>query len=299
MLNDYQLAGKVVIVDKMTYAADLQNLSEGPLKKFTIVKADICDSAAMDKVFEEYKPDYVVNFAAESHVDRSIESSTEFVMSNVVGVQVLLDVSRKVGVKRFLQVSTDEVYGDLGLNERPSQETDLLRPSSPYSATKAAADLLVMAYGRTHGMDVVVTRCSNNYGPRQFPEKLIPLAIKRLMAGKKVPVYGTGENVRDWIHVEDHCQGIWLALSQGHKRQVYNFGGGVQVKNIDLVRSLVRMFGKTEEEGIEFVKDRAGHDFRYDINYWKATAELRWKPYVEFEEGLKRTVSWYRNVLTL
>ena len=296
MLNDYQLVKNVVIVDKMTYAANLKNLEEGPLKKYAIVKADICDSVAMEKTFYEYKPDYVVNFAAESHVDRSIASSTEFVMSNVVGVQVLLDASRKFGVKRFCQISTDEVYGDLGMNERPSVEMDLLRPSSPYSATKAAADLLVLAYGRTHGMDVVITRCSNNYGPRQYSEKLIPLAIKRLMEGKKIPVYGTGANIRDWIHVDDHCRGIWLALTKGGQRQVYNFGGKNQIKNIDLVSSLTRMFGlRADWEGIEFVTDRAGHDFRYDINAWKAGAELGWKPEINFEEGLKGTVHWYRN----
>ena len=297
LLNDFGLIKNVVIVDRMTYAANLKNLAEGPLKKFEVIKADICDSVAMDRVFEYHKPDYVVNFAAESHVDRSIASSTEFVMSNVVGVQVLLDASRKFGVKRFLQVSTDEVYGDLGFNELPSTETDLLRPSSPYSATKAAADLLVLAYGRTHGMDVVITRCSNNYGPRQYPEKLIPLAIKRLKEGKKVPVYGKGENIRDWIHVNDHCRGIWLALTKGGRNQIYNFGGKTQVKNIDLVRSLVKMFGLTADwEGIEFVEDRAGHDLRYDINCWKASAELGWKPEIGFEEGLKGTVHWYRNV---
>ena len=295
MLNEIGFIGKIIVVDKMTYAASVDNLGD-LVKRVEICPADISNEEKMRDVFEHCRPTWVVNFAAESHVDRSIVSSKEFVMSNVVGVQVLLDVARKFGVKRFLQVSTDEVYGDLGMNDSPSREMDILKPSSPYSATKAAADLLVMAYGRTHGMDVVITRCSNNYGARQYPEKLIPLAIKRLMSGKKVPVYGKGDNIRDWIHVSDHCRGIWKALIVGNKQQVYNFGGDNQVRNIDLVKMLVQMMGRTEEDGIEYVTDRAGHDYRYDIDFRRAVKELGWKPEIKFEDGLKDTVKWYQSM---
>lgn len=289
MLCGLGLAEKVVVVDKMTYAADKRNLKGC---KVALVVGDVVEETAMDRLFAIHKPEFVVNFAAESHVDRSIASAGPFVRSNVVGVQVLLDASRRHKVGRFLQVSTDEVYGSLDSFSLASRENNNLAPSSPYSASKAAADLLALAYVRTYGMDVVVTRCSNNFGPRQYPEKLIPLAIRRLAEGKKVPVYGKGENVRDWIYVDDHCRGIWAALKRGEAGEVYNFGGGNQVRNIDLVKMLVRMMGKGKDS-IEFVADRPGHDFRYDMNFTKAKSLLGWVPEVGFEEGLMRTVAWY------
>lgn len=284
---------KIVVMDKMTYAADKANLGEELMDKIDLYEGDIADLDFVLDAMLTIKPDYVVNFAAESHVDRSIVSSSEFVMSNVVGVQVLLDVCRKVGVKRFLQVSTDEVYGDLGPLQRPSVETDPLKPSSPYSASKAAADLLVLAYARTHGMDVVITRCSNNYGPRQYAEKLIPLAIKRLQQGLPVPVYGNGSQIRDWIHVSDHCKGILAALTKGKAGEIYNFGGDTQVRNIDLIRMLIRLIGVPEEGSIKFVADRSGHDTRYAIDCRNAKFNLAWKPVVSFEWGLEKTVQWY------
>lgn len=290
MLGKMGMGGRTVVVDNMTYAADKENLNGSGVS--LIVEADIADEMAIERVLSLHRPEFIVNFAAESHVDRSITSAGPFVRSNVVGVQVLLDASKRHGVGRFLQVSTDEVYGDLGPQARPSKECDNLRPSSPYSASKAAADLLALSYVRTYGMDVVVTRCSNNYGPRQYPEKLIPLAIRRLAEGKKVPVYGTGENVRDWIYVDDHCKGIWAALTKGRKGEVYNFGGANQVRNIDLVRTLLVLMMKSVEQ-VEFVTDRPGHDTRYDIDFRKAANELGWSPEVAFDAGLKRTVEWY------
>ena len=284
--------GKVVIVDKMTYAANSDNLGD-LLDKIEVWPVDIAATVAIREVFQTCRPDWVVNFADESRVDRSIESASEFVQSNVVGVQVLLDTARKYGVKRFVQVSTDEVYGDLGMMAKPFVEKDCLNPSSPYSASKAAADHLALAYVKTYGMDVVVTRCSNNYGPRQHQEKLIPLAIHRLKNGWKVPVCGKGENIRDWIHVNDHCRGIWDALTKGRKGEVYNFGGNNQVLNIVLVKMLVKLMGKTEEEGIGYVEDRPGYDLRRDIDFTKASRELGWFPNIPFEYGLKETVKWY------
>ena len=285
--------GQVVNMDMLTYAGNLKNIESivGPLDLVDL-GGDIADELDVEDAFQIYKPDYVVNFAAETHVDRSIVSAAPFVRSNVVGVQMLLDASMKYGVKRFCQISTDEVYGDLNPNDTPSKETDHLKPSSPYSATKAAADLLVLAYHRTHKMDVVITRCSNNFGPRQYPEKLIPLAIRKLMNGEKIPVYGNGENVRDWIYVDDHCRGIWNVLQNGKSGEIYNFGGGNQVRNIDLVKMLVKLMGK-DESSIEFVTDRPGHDFRYDMDFSKATKELGWRPEKTFEEGLRETVAWY------
>jgi dTDP-glucose 4,6-dehydratase len=291
MLSQNGWAGKVVNVDKMTYAADQKNL-DGLKLDCCFWCGDVADEMEMARVFDQFKPELVVNFAAESHVDRSIQSAAPFVRSNVVGVQVLLDEARRSGVKRFLQVSTDEVYGSLAMEDPASVETDMICPSSPYSASKAAADLLVLAYHRTHKMDVVVTRCSNNYGPRQYPEKLIPLALKRLAEGGKVPVYGQGLNVRDWIYVEDHCRGIWEALMNGVAGEVYNFGGGNQVRNIALVRMLLELTGKGEE-CIEYVADRPGHDLRYDMDFSRASRELGWYPTIPFEFGMKKTVEWY------
>jgi dTDP-glucose 4,6-dehydratase len=285
--------GKIIIADKMTYAARRANLSMEIGKSVKIFKVDIANAGGIDWIFETYPPALVVNFAAESHVDRSIVSSAEFVMSNIVGVQVLLDACRKHGVERFLQVSTDEVYGDLSMEDAPSREGDILKPSSPYSASKAAADLLVLSYARTHKMDVVITRCSNNYGSRQYPEKLIPLAISKIKAGLKVPVYGTGTNIRDWIYVWDHCNGVWLALQQGKSGEVYNFGGGTQIRNIDLIRELAKLMGKELDDVVEYVADRPGHDCRYAIDFSKARESLGWEPRTRIEDGLHETVRWY------
>lgn len=296
MLADMGYDGDTVILDKMTYAADRKNIPFELLKKIEVCCVDIADAVSIRAMFRLYRPTLVANFAAESHVDRSIASSAEFVRSNVVGVQVLLDAAREFGVKRFCQIGTDEVYGDLGATSLPSKEGDMLCPSSPYSASKAAADLLVLSYVRTHGMDAVITRCSNNFGPRQYPEKLIPLAIKKLLSGGKVPVYGKGENVRDWIHVSDHCKGIWAALTKGRKGEIYNFGGGNQTSNITLVKQLVGMTGRKEEDAIEYVTDRAGHDFRYDIDFSKAQFELFWSPLKRFSQGLEETVEWYKEL---
>ena len=291
MLSDIKHDGFVVNVDCMTYAANPENI-RGLCLDYKTEVANIADADAMDKVFEKYHPGIVVNFAAESHVDRSIVGAVPFVTSNIMGTTVLLDAAKKHKVGRFLQVSTDEVYGDLTEYERPSVETDHLKPSSPYSASKAAADLMVLAYHRTHKMDVVITRCSNNYGPRQYPEKLIPLAIKRVKEGKKMPVYGQGANIRDWIYVDDHCRGIWLALLQSVPGEIYNFGGANQIRNIEVVRTLLGLMGKGEE-CIEYVTDRPGHDFRYDMDFSKASRQLGWYPNMSFEAGMKKTVEWY------
>lgn len=291
MLSRCGYQGHIVNVDKETYAANKANLA-GINLDMSNYQIDIADAPAIDGVFAKHKPDLVVNFAAESHVDRSILSSSPFMHSNILGVQVLLDACRSHNVKRFLQISTDEVYGDLPPDALPSREDDKIKPSSPYSASKASADLVVLAYHRTHNMDVVITRCSNNYGPRQFPEKLIPLAIRKIQKGEKIPVYGKGDNIRDWIHVDDHCEGIWHALRLGRAGEIYNFGGNNQICNIDLVRTLLKFAGKGDD-GIEFVTNRLGHDFRYDIDFGKATAELAWVPTIPFSTGIKQTWDWY------
>ena len=284
--------GRIVNVDAMTYAAQESNFDGLALGDYELYKEDISDHKAMDRVFNDEKPDVVVNFAAESHVDRSIESSVVFVMSNIVGVQVLLDMAVKYGLDRFVQISTDEVYGDLGWEGKSSVETDVLKPSSPYSASKAAAEHMVNAYVRTHGLDAVITRCSNNYGPRQYPEKLVPVVIRKAEAGEKVPVYGDGENVRDWIHVMDHCRGIWKAAIEGESGETYNFGGENEVRNIDLVDMILGIVGSGE---IEFVKDRPGHDLRYSVDCTKSEAVFGWRPLIDFNEGMQETVEWYKS----
>jgi len=286
-LHDIGFKGRIVNVDKMTYAADERNLLGVQQDSYPV---DIADASAMEDIFAEVKPDAIVNFAAESHVDRSIDSSAPFVMTNVLGTQVLLDMAVKHGVSRFLQVSTDEVYGDLELDAPRSVETDVICPSSPYSASKAAADHFVMAYARTHGLNTVITRCSNNYGPRQYPEKLIPVVITKAAAGDKIPVYARGENIRDWIHVDDHCKAIWLALTKGGTGEVYNIGGDSERRNIEVVRGIMEIVGGGT---IEFVGDRPGHDFRYAIDHSKATRELGWEPEAIFEVDLEKTVLWY------
>lgn len=286
---------RIVCLDKLTYAGNLSTL-EPVLQQdnFRFVKADICDRQAVDKLFQEEKPDIVVNFAAESHVDRSIENPGIFLETNIMGTAVLMDACRKYGIKRYHQVSTDEVYGDLPL-DRPdlffTEETPL-HTSSPYSSSKASADLLVMAYYRTYGLPVTISRCSNNYGPYHFPEKLIPLMIANALADKPLPVYGNGENVRDWLYVEDHCRAIDLIIHNGKVGEVYNVGGHNEKRNIDIVRIICQELGKPESL-IVHVEDRKGHDRRYAIDPAKIHRELGWLPETKFEDGIKKTIKWY------
>ncbi len=285
----------IVVLDALTYAGNLETLKDVmDLPRFSFVRGDIADKEAVYSLFEQEKPDVVVNFAAESHVDRSIEEPGLFLRSNILGTQVLMDASRKYGVKRFHQVSTDEVYGDLPL-DRPelffTEETPI-HTSSPYSASKAAADLLVLAYHRTYGLPATISRCSNNYGPYHFPEKLIPLMIARALANESLPVYGKGENVRDWLYVEDHCAAIDRIIHDGREGEVYNIGGHNEHTNLEVVKTILRELGKPESL-IAFVRDRAGHDLRYAIDPAKMMAELGWRPTTGFDEGIKRTVKWY------
>lgn len=286
---------RIVCLDKLTYAGNLSTL-EPVLQQdnFRFVKADICDRQAVDKLFQEEKPDIVVNFAAESHVDRSIENPGIFLETNIMGTAVLMDACRKYGIQRYHQVSTDEVYGDLPL-DRPdlffTEETPL-HTSSPYSSSKASADLLVMAYYRTYGLPVTISRCSNNYGPYHFPEKLIPLMIANALADKPLPVYGNGENVRDWLYVEEHCRAIDLIIHNGKVGEVYNVGGHNEKRNIDIVRIICQELGKPESL-IVHVEDRKGHDRRYAIDPAKIHRELGWLPENKFEDGIKKTIKWY------
>ncbi len=288
---DYDL----ICVDKLTYAGNMETLA--PVMgqpRFQFVRADIADRAAMYALFEAEKPDVVVNFAAESHVDRSIEDPAVFLQTNVLGTQVLLDASRKTGVRRYHQVSTDEVYGDLPL-DRPDlffTEQTPLRASSPYSASKAGADLLCGAYQRTYDMPITISRCSNNYGPYQFPEKMIPLMIANALEGKPLPVYGDGLNVRDWLYVEDHCAAIDLILEKGRVGQVYNIGGHNEKHNIDIVKAVLHILDKPESL-ITHVTDRKGHDRRYAIDPTFIHDQLGWLPQTKFEDGIARTVRWY------
>ena len=286
---------RIVCLDKLTYAGNLSTL-EPVLQQdnFRFVKADICDRQAVDKLFQEEKPDIVVNFAAESHVDRSIENPGIFLETNIMGTAVLMDTCRKYGIQRYHQVSTDEVYGDLPL-DRPdlffTEETPL-HTSSPYSSSKASADLLVMAYYRTYGLPVTISRCSNNYGPYHFLEKLIPLMIANALADNPLPVYGNGENVRDWLYVEDHCRAIDLIIHNGKVGEVYNVGGHNEKRNIDIVRIICQELGKPESL-IVHVEDRKGHDRRYAIDPAKIHRELGWLPETKFEDGIKKTIKWY------
>ena len=282
----------VINLDALTYAGNLENLDdivEGPAYRF--VKGDIRRTDDVRKCFSHGAIDAVVNFAAESHVDRSITGPALFVETNVAGTGVLLDAAREFGVKKFVQVSTDEVYGSLGATGLFSESTPL-HPNSPYSASKASADLLALSYHHTFGLPVVVTRCSNNYGPYQFPEKLIPLMIANAIDGKPLPVYGDGLNVRDWLFVRDHCAAIDRVLHDGRPGESYNIGGNAERTNIEIVRLLLKALGKSDDL-IRFVKDRPGHDRRYAIDASKIHAELGWKPTVTFEEGIRSTVEWY------
>ena len=284
---------ELICVDKLTYAGRVDNLS-GVLDKISFVKEDISDREAMFSLFERERPDYVVNFAAESHVDRSIDEPEIFLKSNVLGTQVLLDASKKYAVKRFHQISTDEVYGDLPLDRKDLlfTEKSLLKPSSPYSASKASSDLLALSYHRTFGLDVTISRCSNNYGPNQHKEKLIPLVIANAREKKPIPVYGKGENVRDWIYVLDHCEAIDLILHRGRSGEIYNVGGSCEKRNIDIIKMILSELNESEEL-ITFVKDRPGHDLRYAIDSTKIKNELGWTPKTDFSDGLKKTIRHY------
>ena len=288
-------AGRIICVDKLTYAGNLETLEAAMEKKnFKFIRADIADRQAVYRIFEQEKPDIVVNFAAESHVDRSIENPEIFLQTNVIGTSVLLDACRRYGIDRYHQVSTDEVYGDLPL-DRPdlffTEETNL-KTSSPYSASKAGADLLVMAYHRTYKIPTTISRCSNNYGPYHFPEKLIPLMIANALADKPLPVYGEGLNVRDWLYVEDHCKAIDLILQHGRVGEVYNIGGHNEMGNIDIVKLICKTLGKPESL-ITYVQDRKGHDRRYAIDPAKIHGELGWLPETKFADGIKKTIEWY------
>ena len=288
-------SNRIICVDKLTYAGNLETLEAAMEKKnFKFIRADIADRQAVYRIFEQEKPDIVVNFAAESHVDRSIENSEIFLQANVIGTSVLLDACRRYGIDRYHQVSTDEVYGDLPLDNPDlffTEETNL-KTSSPYSASKAGADLLVMAYHRTYKIPTTISRCSNNYGPYHFPEKLIPLMIINALSDKKLPVYGDGKNVRDWLYVEDHCRAIDLILQKGRVGEVYNIGGHNERANIDVVKTILKELGKPEDL-IEHVTDRKGHDRRYAIDPTKIHTELGWEPETKFEDGIKKTVKWY------
>lgn len=296
MVNKYP-EDMIVNLDLLTYAGNLETLKPVENKSnYKFVKGDIADRKFVFDLFEKEKFDAVVNFAAESHVDRSIENPEIFVITNVLGTTTLLDASKEFGVKRYHQVSTDEVYGDLPL-DRPDlffTETTPLHTSSPYSSSKASADLFVLAYHRTFGLPVTVSRCSNNYGPYHFPEKLIPLMISRALADEELPVYGTGENVRDWLHVEDHCAAIDLILRNGRIGEVYNVGGHNERTNLEVVKTILKALNKPESL-IKYVKDRPGHDMRYAIDPTKLETELGWKPKYNFDTGIQQTIEWYLN----
>lgn len=285
----------IICLDKLTYAGNLSTLKDIlDAPNFKFVKADICDRKAVYDLFKDEKPDVVVNFAAESHVDRSIEDPSIFLKTNILGTSVLMDACRKYGIERYHQVSTDEVYGDLPL-DRPdllfTEETPI-HTSSPYSSSKASADLLVLAYHRTYGLPVTISRCSNNYGPYHFPEKLIPLMIINALHDEKLPVYGDGKNVRDWLYVEDHCRAIDLIIHKGTVGEVYNVGGHNEMANIDIVKLICQALGKPESL-IEHVTDRKGHDRRYAIDPAKIHNELGWLPETKFADGIKKTIDWY------
>ncbi len=290
--GDFQEISSVQVLDKLTYAGVMENLKDvSTIPRYDFSQGDICDPFIVNELLQEV--DAVINFAAESHVDRSISGAADFVQTNIVGVQVLLDAIKASGKQiRFLQVSTDEVYGSI--KEGSWTEEWPLQPNSPYSASKASGELLARSYNRTHGLDIVITRCSNNYGTHHFPEKLIPLFISNLIEGKKVPVYGTGENIRDWLHVDDHCRGIYSVLMNGRSGEVYNIGGGRELTNNEITSLILNAMG-ADESSIEYVEDRKGHDLRYSVDWTKINRELGYEPQVEFEDGLRETIQWYRN----
>lgn len=284
---------KIVNLDALTYAGNLENLKDlesNPNYKF--VRGDICDEKLVDELVKDV--DVIVHFAAESHVDRSILGSEEFVRTNVEGTRVLLEAAKNNGGKRFHHVSTDEVFGSLGKGDAAFSEKTPYDPRSPYSASKAASDHLVRAYFHTHNLPITISNCSNNYGPYQFPEKLIPLFVTNLIEGKKIPVYGKGDNIRDWIHVDDHNRGVDLILKKGKIGETYCLGGNSEKTNLEITHKILELMGKGDEM-IEYVQDRKGHDKRYAIDFSRAKKELGWEPQISFEEGLKKTVEWYRN----
>lgn len=287
---------EVVVLDKLTYAGNLRNLEgfishddDPPAHKCKFIRGDIADASIVKMAMDG--ADAVVHFAAESHVDRSILDPQEFVRTNVLGTLILLQVGKEVSIKKFIQVSTDEVYGSLGEEGKFSEETPLA-PNSPYSASKASADLLVRSFFKTYGFPAVITRCSNNYGPYQFPEKVIPLFIANAIEDKPLPLYGDGGNIRDWIYVEDHCRALLTVLEKGKAGEVYNIGGEAEITNLELTRTILKLLGKPESL-IKFVKDRPGHDRRYAMDISKIKRELGWSPQCSFEEGLERTIKWY------
>jgi dTDP-glucose 4,6-dehydratase len=297
MLRGRDEAVRIIALDKLTYAGNLANISDlidG--KRLIFVLGDICDRRLMDELWKRHEVRQVVHFAAESHVDRSLLDSGPFLQTNVIGTQVLLDVARANNVEKFVQVSTDEVYGSLP-EDKPqikfTEETPL-SPNSPYSASKASADCLVRAYHHTFGFPAMITRCSNNYGPYQFPEKVMPLFVTNLIEGKKVPLYGDGMNVRDWIYVEDHCEAVWTVLNKGRAGEVYNIGGNSEVTNKRLTETILRLMGKKWDESVTYVKDRPGHDRRYAIDAGKMERELAWKPKYVFERAIAETIEWYQ-----
>jgi dTDP-glucose 4,6-dehydratase len=279
----------VTVLDKLTYAGTLSNLAMLPKNSFEFIKGDISDAELIDQLTKRH--DAIVNFAAESHVDRSITGARDFIETNVLGTQNLLDASRRNGIKTFVQVSTDEVYGTI--SEGSWTEEFPLLPNSPYSASKASADLIARSYHRTFGMDIRMTRCSNNYGPHQFPEKVIPLFVTNLIDKEKVPLYGNGLNVRDWLHVDDHCRAIHLVLTKGKSGNIYNIGGGRELNNLELTSVILSKMG-FDETNIEYVQDRPGHDLRYSVSYEKISRELGYQPQVKFEKGIEETIEWYK-----
>ena len=282
---------RVTVLDKLTYAGVKENLdSAQSMTGYSFVQGDICDPKLVASLLVD--ADAVINFAAESHVDRSIAGAADFVQTNIVGVQTLLDACKAVDRKiRFVQISTDEVYGSIETGSW-TEEWPLL-PNSPYSASKAGGELLARSYNKTHGLDVVITRCSNNYGPFHFPEKLIPLFVTNLIEGKKIPVYGSGTNVRDWLHVDDHCRGIYAVLTKGRAGQTYNIGGGRELTNLEITDLILHAMG-ADESSIEYVEDRKGHDLRYSVDWSKSKNELGYEPQVTFEQGLAQTIQWYK-----
>lgn len=294
MLNKYENY-KIICVDTLTYAGNINFLNDAMTNpNFVFYKEDITNRNAIYKIFEDEKPDIVVNFAAESHVDRSINDPEIFLKTNIIGTSVLLDACCKYGIKRYHQISTDEVYGDLPLDRKDLmfKEDSPLCTSSPYSASKASADLLVQSYNRTFNLPTTISRCTNNYGPYQFPEKLIPLTILNSLNGNPVTVYGKGLNVRDWIYVEDHCEAVDLIIHKGKNGEIYNIGANNEIKNIDLVKSVISLLDKVNTE-IKYVTDRKGHDLRYAIDSTKLKTELGWKPKTKFKDGLRSTIQWY------
>ena len=296
-LINLNLDFRIVNVDKLTYAGNPENLEDfdkNYMDNYIFYKEDICDFEAINKIITKEKVVYIVNFAAETHVDRSIDNPYLFIHTNVVGTQTLLHAAKKNHIIKFVQISTDEVYGSLGMDDPAFKETSPLSPNSPYSASKASADLLVNAYHKTYELPINITRCSNNYGPFQFPEKLIPLMINNSLNNKELPVYGKGINIRDWIYVDDHSSAILKVLLEGKLGEIYNIGGDCEIRNIDLVKNLLNILDKPESL-IKFVKDRPGHDLRYAINHEKITRELNWKPKISIENGLKMTVQWYND----